>query len=115
MPEPRYVRSQPEQWSFEKVGIKGKIFDTSDLTNRTQHFIAETESGHETEIVEYECDFVYYVLEGQGEFIVDGLSQSCGAGDLVVIPAGTRFTYNGKLKLLVSSTPPWWEEQEQTL
>lgn len=115
MPVNRNVIGAPVEPSFRKVGITGRIYDTSALTNRTQHFLVDTETGHETTIVEHGCDFVYFVIEGQGTFLVDGQSQSCGPNDLIVIPAGTPFTYEGRLRMLVASTPPWREAQEQTL
>lgn len=110
-----YVINEPNTYSFDKAGIKGKIFPSDLLTNKIQYFLVETQKGHETTIIEHECDFIYYVLEGSGNFIVDGHSESCAIGDLVVIPAGKIFTYKGKLKMIASSTPPWSEEQEEAL
>lgn len=71
--------------------------------------------GHETEIIEHECDFIYYILEGSGYFMINGVKENCVAGNLVVIPKSSRFTYKGKLKMIVTSTPPWKEDQEETL
>jgi len=110
-----YVFHPPKEWSFEKVGIKGKVFPTKDLTDKTQFFLVETEKGHETTIIEHESDFIYYILEGKGYFIINDIKEECSKGDLVVIPAGTKFTYKGKFKMIASSTPPWKEEQEETL
>ena len=110
-----FVFKEPSDASFEKVGIKGKIFPISELTKKTQYFLVETEKGHETEIIEHECDFVYYVLKGHGYFQIDGVKEECFAGNLIVIPAGKKFTYKGNLKMIATSTPPWFESQEETL
>jgi mannose-6-phosphate isomerase-like protein (cupin superfamily) len=77
--------------------------------------LIDTKSGHETTIIEHESDFVYYILEGNGFFEVNNEREECSAGDLVVIPAGSRFAYKGKFKMLLVNTPPWREEQEETL
>ena len=77
--------------------------------------LIEAETGHETTIIEHECDFIYYILDGQGYFVVDGEKEECKIGDLVVIPAGKKFTYKGRLKMLLNVTPPWREEQEETV
>jgi mannose-6-phosphate isomerase-like protein (cupin superfamily) len=111
----KHVLQKPPAASFEKVGITGFIFPTTDLTIKTEFVIIETETGHETSIVENECDFCYYVLSGSGFFIIDGEQEPCTEGDLVVIPAGSEFTYRGKLKMLLNVTPPFYPEQEETV
>jgi mannose-6-phosphate isomerase-like protein (cupin superfamily) len=108
-----YVIKEPRDISFDKAGVKGKIFPTETLTKTTQYFLVETQSGHETKIIEHNCDFIYYILQGSGNFIISGVKESCSVGDLVVIPAGTPFIYKGTLKMIASSTPPWREEQEE--
>lgn len=110
-----YVIHEPKEISFKKVGIVGKIFPIEKLTNKTEYFLVTTEHGHQTAIIEHGCDFIYYVLQGKGYFVVDGHKETCRAGDLVVIPAGRTFTYKGRLKMIATSTPPWWEGQDETL
>lgn len=110
-----YVTPEPKKFSFDKVGIKGKVFPMSKLVNSTSFLLVETETGHETTIIQYKSDFIYYVIEGDGYFVINDIVEKCKTGDLVVIPAGTNFTYKGKLKLLLSCTPPWTEEQEKTI
>lgn len=110
-----YIVKEPRELSFEKVGIRGKIFPSLELTESTQVCVIETKSVHETTIVERECDFIYYILEGGGYFLVDGKREDCEKGDLVVVPAGREFSYKGRLRMLLVITPPWFEEQEETL
>jgi mannose-6-phosphate isomerase-like protein (cupin superfamily) len=110
-----YVLKEPQEFNIDKAGIKGKIFSTQNLTSKTQYFLVETEKGHETTIIEHKCDFIYYVLEGSGYFEIEGEKENCEKGNLVVIPAGKKFTYKGKLKMMATSTPPWRAYQEETL
>ena len=110
-----FVIKEPGDYSFEKFGIKGKIFSLSNLTKKESFVLIATEKGHETTIRQRESDFCYYVLEGNGYFEINGVREDCGAGDLVVIPAGNKFTYKGKMKLLLNCTPPWTEAQEETI
>lgn len=105
----------PKSYSFQKVGIKGKIFDTKSFSDKVEFSIIETEKGHETKIIEKECIFSYYILEGNGTFEIDGLKEQCGKGDLVVIPKGLPFQYAGTMKMLLVSVPWWFSEQEVTL
>lgn len=110
-----YVIKAPEQHDFEKAGVKGRIFPTKNLTDATEFVLITTDTGHATAIIEHGCTFCYFILEGSGEFVIDGMSEVCGVGDLVVIPAGHQFTYKGKLKMLLNVTPPFTPEQEETV
>jgi mannose-6-phosphate isomerase-like protein (cupin superfamily) len=111
-----YVLKQSTQPSFEKVGIKGKIFPTKELVGEDAGYVlVETATGHETTIIEHESIFTYYILEGSGYFEINDEREDCAAGDLVVVPKGAKFTYKGKLKMLLITTPAWREEQEETV
>lgn len=111
----KYVINKPKQESFSKVGIKGFLFPTNKLTQKTEFILIETDEGHQTSIIENACDFSYYVLSGSGYFLINEEKEKCSEGDLVVVPAGTKFTYKGKLKMLLNVTPPFLPEQEETL
>lgn len=111
----KYRVRKPDQENFHKVGIKGFIFPTHELTQKTEFVIIETEKGHKTSIIEKECDFCYYILRGKGYFLINDEKEDCSAGDLMIIPAGTKFTYKGKFTMLLTCTPPYFPEQEVTL
>jgi mannose-6-phosphate isomerase-like protein (cupin superfamily) len=111
-----HVLKPPIENSFEKVGIKGKIYPSKELIGEHAGYVLiETETGHETTIIEHESIFTYYILEGSGYFEINDDREDCVTGDLVVIPKGAKFTYKGKLKMLLITTPAWREEQEETV
>jgi len=110
-----HVLKKPSTYSFEKIGIKGRKFSVVDITPKTGVCIIETETGHETTIIEHKCDFIYYVLEGQGYFEIDGQKEDFSKEDLVVVPAGSKFTYKGNAKMLLITTPAFYPEQEETI
>lgn len=110
-----HVIKPPTEYDFEKAGISGKIFPIKALTEKTHFVLIETETGHEDTIIEHKCDFIYYILEGNGYFEIEGTREDCEPGDLVVIPAGRKFTYKGNLKMLLNTMPPWSEEQEEMI
>ncbi|OGK59311.1 hypothetical protein A3H84_05020 [Candidatus Roizmanbacteria bacterium RIFCSPLOWO2_02_FULL_40_13] len=111
----KHVIHKPQQESFSKVGEKGFIFPIDKLTKKTEFVFIETDEGHQTSIIEKECDFSYYILSGKGYFLINEEREDCSEGDLVVVPAGTKFTYKGKFKMLLNVTPPFFPEQEETL
>lgn len=110
-----YVFEEPSVYSIDRAGVKGKVFPTEKMTAKTQYFLIETEKGHETTIIEHTCDFIYYILDGNGYFEINETREACKKGNLVVVPAGARFTYKGKLKMIATSTPPWERDQEEIL
>lgn len=110
-----YVFHLPKEYSFEKVGIKGKNFSTEELSKKAKFSIIETEQGHETRIREKECIFVYYILERKGSFEIEGQKEECRKGDLVVIPNNLAFRYTGTMRMLLITIPWWYPEQEETL
>lgn len=110
-----HVIPEPAEATFDRVGVTGKLFPAQTVTDKANVLIIETETGHETTIIEHECDFIYYVLDGDGYFEINGTREACSTGDLVVIPAGAKFTYKGKLRMLLVNTPAWTEEQEEVL
>jgi mannose-6-phosphate isomerase-like protein (cupin superfamily) len=52
---------------------------------------------------------VYYVLEGSASFTIGEEELVAGAGDVVVIPKGERYSLAGKLTYLVLNAPPYVE------
>jgi len=50
---------------------------------------------------------IYFVLEGEGELILDGESHPVKPGSTVLINAGTRHRARGKLKVIVVVIPPF--------
>jgi len=111
----KYVFDAPQDYSFEKVGIKGRRFPIKDITNKTGASIIETEKGHETTIIEHKCDFIYFILDGSGYFIINNEREEFKVGNLVVVPAGLPFTYKGNCRMLLITNPPYYPEQEETL
>jgi mannose-6-phosphate isomerase-like protein (cupin superfamily) len=110
-----FVFKEPTEYSFVKVGIKGKKFIKDESGNTAGIALIETENGHQTTIIEYKCDFIYYVLEGKGFFEINDTREDFSKGDLVVVPHGAKFTYKGKAKFLLVTGPPFYPEQEETL
>ncbi len=110
-----FAVDEPEDWTFESVGVRGKIFSTEDLTTKAGFLLIETDTGHETTIVERDSDFVYYVLGGNGSFQIADSAVQCHPGQLVVVPHGSPFTYRGRLRMLLMTVPKWSADQESVV
>jgi len=111
----KHVFKLPTNYSFEKLGIKGKKYFVSKLTNKSGFVFVETDKGHETTIVNHKLDCFYFVLEGDGYFEIDDNKETFVRYDLIVIPAESKFTYKGRAKFLRITSPPYYPEQEETV
>jgi mannose-6-phosphate isomerase-like protein (cupin superfamily) len=109
----QFVFPEPDRTDFDKHGAYGTFFGTN--SPRTQHLILKTKSdqGYDRFLRENESEFDYYVVEGMGEVVIDNHTHPIKPGDMIVIPPGHKFTFNGKLKLLLINTPLWSNEQEE--
>lgn len=74
--------------------------------------LAQTEIGHENEILHKTSTFHYLLLQGFGEFVIAGKNVEVNEGDLISIKPNTPFYYKGTMKLLLVTNPPWTEEGE---
>jgi mannose-6-phosphate isomerase-like protein (cupin superfamily) len=60
-------------------------------------------------------DRVLYVLDGEGEFIVEDDVFPVGRSDVIIIPKNTAFDYSGKMKLFLVHVPAYDPEHEVSL
>ena len=107
----KYVYHEPAEYGFkDRDGHDGKFFGTE--SPRTQHLIIECSDRLTVQLIQKEAEFNYYVIEGNGYFVLNGNKQKVAKGDLIVVAPGTRYTFGGKLKMLLINTPKWSAEQE---
>jgi mannose-6-phosphate isomerase-like protein (cupin superfamily) len=98
---------------FDREGHQGYHLPLPDGIDGIQFLIITTDTGHDHFLEQTECDFFYYILEGKGEFIINEEVYPCEQGDLLVVEKGSIYTFDGKLKMLLTSQPQWTEKQEK--
>lgn len=54
-----------------------------------------------------ESDVAYYVLEGEGDCVINGKKHHLKKGDCVFYPKGTKYKHLKGLTLLAISSPPF--------
>jgi len=107
----QYVYSEPSGYGFRDVnGHHGKFFGTK--SPNTNHLIIECDDKLTVSLIQNDCEFDYYILEGEGYFVFNDEKQKVKQGDLVVVPPGTKYSFGGKLKMLLINTPHWSQDQE---
>jgi mannose-6-phosphate isomerase-like protein (cupin superfamily) len=90
-----------------------RIYTTKDDCRSAAVLYQETEAGHSEEFVHEKSDFLYYILEGRGTWVVEDREFEVREGDVVVVPAGKRFWFRGNLKQVCITAPAWEEKYER--
>lgn len=106
-----HVFKEPTNYKFRDVnGHHGKVFEVD--SHLVDPLIIECDKELTVTLQEKEVERVYYIISGEGYFIVDEEKEEVTAGNLVHIPTNSIFTFGGKLKMLLVDAPRWSAEQE---
>ncbi len=97
---------------IEKHGVRMRIYTTGSDCKNAAVLYQETETGHAEEFLHEKSNFIYYILEGSGTWIIDDKEYEVQAEDVVVVPAGKRFWFRGNLKQVCVTSPAWEEQYE---
>ncbi|MCC7303971.1 cupin domain-containing protein [bacterium] len=71
------------------------------------------EEGHFQEFFDEESYFIYYIVEGKGLFVLDDERVEVKPTDLIVVPPKTRIHYFGTMKMILTVSPAFKEENER--
>lgn len=109
----RVVFKSEDATVIEKKGVKMRIYTTKAESENAGILYQETHKGHTEEFLHEKSDFIYYILEGDGFWIVEDKEFEARTGDVVVVPAGKRFWFRGNLKQVCVTAPAWEEQYER--
>ena len=84
--------------SFKQDGLNGYTYPLQH-TEMQVNFIDCYEK-HEN-YCSYARTFVYYIVDGKGQYKINNDLVDVEKGDLIEIPPNTKFTYKGKMKVLL--------------
>jgi mannose-6-phosphate isomerase-like protein (cupin superfamily) len=107
----KYLYPFGEAKTINKFGVNITIFDEGVPTGELVY--EETEVGHLEEFKDAVSTHIWFIIEGKGTFVIDDEKVEAGPKDLVVVPAGKRIHYFGKMKMLLCTTPSFNEKNEQ--
>ena len=98
-----------------KSGVDMWIYNGKDELEQAAVAYQRTEVGHSEEFRHHKSAFIFYVIEGAGEWNIEGEAFAVEATDVVVVPPGKRFYYRGDLEQVCITAPAWEEEYEETV
>lgn len=106
----KYKYKVSEAKQFNKHGIDLTIYPTDVATAKMVR--VDVVEGHFQEFSDKESTYIYYIIEGGGTFVLNDERVEASATDMIVIPPKTRIYYFGKMKMVLTVTPPFKEENE---
>lgn len=106
----QYLYPFDQAKTINKFGVDITIFGAQVSTNNIVY--EETETGHLEEFYDDESTYMWFIIEGEGTFVIDDEKVEAKAKDLVVVPPKKRIHYFGKMKMLLCVTPAYNEKNE---
>lgn len=106
----KYKFTADQADKFNKHGIDLTIYNEGVAQANVVH--VEVEEGHFQEFLDKESHYMYYIYQGSGLFVLNDEKIEAKATDLIVIPPNTRIHYFGTMKMVLTVTPAYKEENE---
>jgi len=98
--------------ALTKQGVQMWIYNGKEECPQAAVVYQETAQGHAEEFYHDKSAFVFYIVEGQGTWVIEGREYPVQATDVVIVPPGKRFYYRGRLKHVCITAPAWEGEYE---
>lgn len=105
-----YSKNSLNEVSFSKNGMNVKLPENVNYKNISICFV-ETEKGRENYCLLDESTIFYYIIEGNGEFIINEKKVEVAKNDLIEILPKNKYTYKGNLKMLEILTSEFNEKE----
>jgi len=107
----KFISELPSKPSFSQKGLLG--YHLKIKNPNVEIYFVDVKRGHDTYFISKKCTHIYYVIEGEGFFDIDGLKHEVKPGMLVEVPPNVEYTYSGRMKLLLLMNPPWFKGNEE--
>jgi len=108
--KPAVIRRE-EAVDLEKHGVRMRVCTTEGAPAGIVY--QETESGHAEEFCHEKSTFIYYIVEGEGVYVIGGVEHRVRAGDVVVVPPKSSIYFKGRFRQVLVTVPPWEESCER--
>ena len=106
----KYVYPFDEATTIQKFGVDISIFGDGAASGIVYE---ETEAGHFEEFYDTTSTYTWFIIEGQGTFVIDDEKVEVNAKDLVIVPPNKRIHYFGKMKMLLHTSPSFNPDNER--
>ena len=94
--------SEVKEQDFGYIKVK-QLLNQKDIDNVSVALVEI--DGNNKKIINKRGDALYFILDGEGQFEIDGEMVKVAKGDLIFIPQGTPYYDKGKLKMISFNNP----------
>jgi len=99
---------------FEMEGIKGLTYNSREEFPLASAQYLEVQGRHE-KVRSLVSDRIYYVIEGEGEVMINGETMPVKSSDVVIVPKMAPYNFWGTMNLFVVHTPAQDPDSEEKL
>lgn len=99
----KYIYKLSDKPSFEQNGLKGYNYSLG--LEAISVSVEDCFKGHDKYHTNSYSKKIYYVIDGNGKFSINGEIFEVHKEDLIVIPPNTEFVFVGKMRLLLIMNP----------
>jgi hypothetical protein len=96
--------------TINKFGVDISIYNAA---GPTSFVYEETDLGHFEEFYDTTSTYTWFIIEGEGTFVINDEKYTVKPKDLIVIPPNTRVHYFGRLKMLLAASPAYSPDNER--
>lgn len=107
----RYVFTADKANKFNKYGIDLTVYNEGYPPVNVVH--VRVKKGHFEEFYDEKSAYIYFVVKGQGVFVLNDEKHEVKATDLVVIPSKTRIHYFGSMEMVLTVCPAFDQKNER--
>lgn len=107
----KYKYTKKEARKFNKHGIDLVVYGEG--VPQADVVFVYVDEGHFQEFYDMESTYIYYIVKGEGTFILNDKKVKASATDLIVIPPKTRIHYFGRMDMVLTVTPAFKEKNER--
>lgn len=94
-----YIKNSFKNVSFTRNGMNVKLPNEMNYKD-ISICLVETETGRDNYCLLDKSTIFYYIIDGDGEFVVNSEKIEVTANDLIEILPKNKYTYKGNLKML---------------
>jgi mannose-6-phosphate isomerase-like protein (cupin superfamily) len=64
--------------------------------------------------INHKCSEIGYIQKGSGKLVTETREVSLSVGDVVYIPHGKKYYWEGNMRVVLAATPAWYPQQHET-
>jgi mannose-6-phosphate isomerase-like protein (cupin superfamily) len=106
----QYLFPYDEAKTIQKFGVDITLFGEDVSTSNLVY--EEVKTGHLEEFYDDVSTYMWFIIEGNGTFVINDKRVEVGPKDLIVVPPKKRIHYFGKMKMMLCVTPAFNEKNE---